>query len=266
MASQNPILTESKMANLERERPHLGRDASRGVSPRRRRRAIVVLVGALLGAVAILSVGADRLRPSLPRLRNPLRSESTDRSKPALLKTVRDLGQYHAASGHFEIIVDLEEKQRNIPLFLKGERTLFVASGDVDAGVEFAGLGEEAIDVSEDRRSVTVRLPHARLFEARVDPKESYVFARQRGIVDRLASLFQDSPTSEREVYILAEEKLVAAAQEASLTDRAERNTTAMLRSLFRSLGFTDVTILYDGVADPSSKTSPSPPEGTPGT
>ncbi|MGH2769482.1 MAG: DUF4230 domain-containing protein [Actinomycetota bacterium] len=45
--------------------------------------------------------------------------------------------------------------------------------GDVDAGVELAELGEGAIDVSANRRAVTVRLPHARLFDARVDPAKS---------------------------------------------------------------------------------------------
>ncbi len=260
MTSQDPILTEREMSNLEQERSNLGRDTPRRTRSPRRRKAFVVVAAIIIGAAAVPLIGVGRVRNTLPDLRSPIRSESTDRSRPALLKTVRDLGEYHAASGHFEVIIDLEEKQRNIPLFIKGERTLFVASGDVDAGVDFTGLGEDAVSISPDRRALTVRLPPARLFEARVDPKQSYVFARQRGILDRLASLFQDNPTGEKEVYILAQERLVAAAEEAALAERAERNTATMLRSLFHSLGFTDVTILFNGVASSSSSASPSPP------
>lgn len=242
-----------------------GRDASRAGTSPRRRRIVALVVAAVIGVAAVAWIGVGRLRDALPVFRNPIRKETTDRSKPALLKTIQDLGQYHAAAGHFEVIIDLEERQRNIPLFIKGERTLFVASGDVDAGLDFTGLNRESIEVSPDRRSVVVRLPHARLFEARVDPKESYVFARRRGVLDRLASIFEDNPTGERELYLLAEEKLAAAAQESGLVGRAEQNTTLMLRSLFRSLGFTDVTILFDGVANPPVTPTPSaPPEPLP--
>ena len=66
---------------------------------------------------------------------------------------------------------------------------------------DFSGLDASALDVFEDRRAVTVTLPRARLLGPRVDPARSRVFERERGLVDRIGSVFEDNPTSERELF-----------------------------------------------------------------
>lgn len=177
---------------------------------------------------------------------NPFDREPVDRSRPAVLLALRDLSEFRAATGEFQVIVDTEEQVRNLPLALAGERTLFVASGTVDAAVDFEGIGPDAIDVDDARQRVTVTLPAAELTEATVDPDGSYVFSRERGLLDRVAGLFSDNPTSERELYQAAEGKLETAAAGSGLQDLAERNTEAMLRSLLTSLGFTDITVTFE--------------------
>ncbi len=92
----------------------------------------------------------------------------------------------------------------------------------------------------------TSSCPHAEIFGARVDPTRSYVYDRDRGLIDRVASIFQDNPTSEQELYVLAEEKLMDAAEESpSIVARAERNTRLMLVGLLKALGFTSVSIEF---------------------
>ena len=49
--------------------------------------------------------------------------------------------------------------------------------------------------------------------------------------------MFEDNPTSERELYLLAQKKLAAAAADGDIIERAEANTSRMLHSLLRSLG-----------------------------
>lgn len=201
---------------------------------------LVVLALAAVGVVFFLG----RLGSLLPSLDNPFRTETVDRSRPAVLESMRDLREYHAATGHFEVIVDVEKDTRFVPAAIKGERVLFVAVGDVDAGVDFGGLLGDAVEV--DGKSVRVTLPPARFFDARVDPRRSYVYDRDRGVIDRVASIFRDSPTGESELYALAEDRLAAAARQGSgLLPRAERNTRAMLESLLRALGFERVEVRY---------------------
>jgi hypothetical protein len=198
----------------------------------------------LLATLAVL-VAFLLAREVAPGLLNPFRGETVDRTGPAVLLAIEDLSEYRAATGHFEVIVDLEEDRRFLPSFVAGERTLFVASGSVDATVDFAGLGEDAVSVSPDRQAVTLRLPHATLSEAVIDPEASYIYDRQRGLVDRLESLFSEEPQSERELYLLAAQRLQAAAGETDLVDTAEDNTRAMIETLLRSLGFSEVAVRF---------------------
>jgi hypothetical protein len=200
--------------------------------------------------VLALWVAFGGLGGCFPSFDNPFRTETVDRSSPVVLKSIENLRRFQAATGHYEVIVDLEKDTRFVPSPILGERVLFVAVGDVESGVDFTELGDEAVRVSDDRRTVHLKLPHAELFGARVDPEQSYVYDRDRGLIDRVASLFQDNPTSEQELYVLAEEKLMDAAEnDSGILARAERNTRLMLLGLFEALGFTSVSIEFVEVA-----------------
>jgi hypothetical protein len=212
--------------------------------PRRRSRVRLVagIVLALVLVVAVSGLSGLRLWPSFP---NPFAARRVDRSPPVLLKTIEDLKVFKAASGNFQVIVDLEESSRNIPLVIKGQRTLFLAGGSVDAEVDFSAIDQGAIKVSEDGRRAEITLPRARLTPARVDPEQSRVVSRDRGLLDRLGSVLSDNPTSERELYRLAAQRMQAAADESDLKARAEQNTRAMLESMLRSLGYEQVTVTF---------------------
>jgi uncharacterized protein DUF4230 len=216
-----------------------------GWRPPRRRLPLAVVAGIVVLVAALLAVGRltdVHLWPSLP---NPFAAREVDRSQPVLLKSIENLKVYKAASGNFQVLVDLEQSNKGIPLLLKGERTLFVAAGSVDAEVDFTTIDRGAIEVSADGRSARVTLPHAHLSSARIDPDRSYVFSRRRGLLDRLGSVLSDNPTSERQLYQLAEDRLESAATQSGLVEQAERNTRAMLESMLRSLGYREVTVTF---------------------
>ncbi|MET8570840.1 DUF4230 domain-containing protein [Streptomyces sp. NPDC004783] len=197
----------------------------------------VVLVLAVLFAGLRLSV--------VPGLKDLFGSETHDRSGPALLKSVRDLSRYEAASGSFQVVVDLEKDTRFLPDAIRGTRTLYVGAGTVDAYVDLGKVGEDDVTVNEDRTSATLRLPHAALGEPALDPEHSYAVSKQRGLLDRLGDLFSDNPNGEQAVQRLAARHIGEAAKDSGLTARAEGNTTAMLRGLLRSLGFEEVRVTY---------------------
>lgn len=229
---------ESGQADEATERRDTG-----GTAPRRSFGWLAALALVVLLVVLGMAV-LPRMLPSLP---NPFGVERVDRSGPAVLQALEDLSEYHAATGRFQVILDVEDDASFLPSALRGERTLFIAAGSVDAVVDFDAVGPDAVELSEDRTRATISLPPARLAEPHIDPERSYVYERQRGLLDRVGSLFSDEPTSDRELYLLAEERLAEAAAETDLTDAAERNTSAMLTALLGSLGFTDVDVRFDG-------------------
>jgi uncharacterized protein DUF4230 len=202
------------------------------------------LVG--LGIVVILLVlGISWIRGVFPDFHNPFRERTVDRSGPAILQSIQDLHQYRAASGNFQQIVDLQ-KDTLLPDELLGSRTLYIAYGTVDATVDFTNVGEDAVDVSDDRRSATITLPRPRLSSARVDPTRSYVYDRNEGALNRIGDIFSSNDQNQQEIDILATRRIQAAAQQGSgLIARARENTRIMLRSLLGALGFTTVNVVF---------------------
>lgn len=187
---------------------------------------------------------------ALPSL-NPFGSETIDRSQPAVLRSIEKLSEYRAATANLEVIVDVERDVKLLPSFIKGEKVLFVAGGTVDAVVSFEDPG---VEVDEGRRSATITLPPPGLSEARIDLERSRVYDRDRGLLDRVESVFEDSPTSDQELIALAETKLEeAAAEDASLGAAAERNTRQMLEGLLTGLGFESVTVRFAESPPPAS-------------
>ena len=231
-----------------RDRDDSPSGATLGFMVRHRRSWSLLLVAAILVLAAVIALPA--LLPSL----NPFGEETKDRSQPVLIKSLENLSDYHAATANLQVVVDVEQDAKLLPSFIKGERTLFVAAGTVDAAVDFSGLSRdpEAVEVSEDRRAVTLRLPAPRLTEPRLDPDRTRVYDRGRGrrrgcgLIDRVEDAVSDTPGDEQSLHQLATRKLAdAAAADPQLLRTAERNTRAMLSGLLRGLGFERITIEF---------------------
>jgi Protein of unknown function (DUF4230) len=215
-------------------------------SPRLRRgglRGLGVLAAVAAGFLVLLAL-LTALLPSL----NPFGEATKDRSGPVLQKSLRNLSEYRAASANLQVIVDIQQDSKLLPSFIKGERTLMVAAGNVDAAVDFSQLGKggSALKVSDDRLSVAVTLPAATLAAPRLDPDRTRVFDRDRGLLDRVGEIFADNPGDEQPLYQLATRKLAEAARsDPELRRRAEQNTRAMLEGMMAGLGFEHVTVRF---------------------
>jgi hypothetical protein len=209
---------------------------------RRRRRAVLVPLAVLAGIAVVLAV----LPLSLPSL-NPFKEETRDRSQPVLLESLENLSEYRAASANLQVVIDVEQDASLLPSFIKGERTLFLAAGSVDAAVDFGALDERALQVSDDRRAVTVTLPPPRLTPARLDVSRSRVYDRDRGLLDRIGeALSDDGGADQQELYGVAESRLqAAAARDPEILRTAERNTRSMLTGMLRGLGYEQITIRF---------------------
>ena len=144
---------------------------------------------------------------------NPFTSQKTDRSQPALLLSIQDLARFEAASGNFQVVVDVQKDKKFIPDIIFSQRSLFVAAGSVDAYVDFSNVGKNDVQASADRKTVTIHLPAPQLDEpARLDVSKSYVYAEQEGLINKIGDLFGGDPNKQQELYQLAEQKIQAAA------------------------------------------------------
>jgi hypothetical protein len=200
--------------------------------------AAVVVAGAVL--LLVLSVVHV-----LPTLRNPFTETTTERSGPVVLKSITELSRYEAASGSFQVVVDLTKSTSFLPSFIAGSQTLFVGDGTDIAYVNFSGLKGPDLRVSRNRTAVTVSLPQPQLEPAVLNTRQSYVFAQQQGLVNRLDNFFGGNPNSQQAVYISAQRHIEAAARRSPLLADARQNTQAMLTGMLGALGFRHITVKW---------------------
>ena len=219
--------------------PHRG-----GRRTRRPRRLIVAGLAAAV-AVPVVALTADRFADWA----DPFGQDVVDRSTTPLLLALQDLDQYHAASGTFQVVIDQERDTEWVPAAISGERVSFLATGTVDAYVDVAGLARDRIDLSPDGETATITLPAPQLDEARIDPEQSRVLDRDRGLVERVGDAFADNPTDDSALYALAEDRLESAAAGSELHSRAQDNTREMLTALGQSFGVDRVTVTFEPAA-----------------
>ncbi len=201
---------------------------------------IVGAVAAVLVLIVVLS--AVHL---LPQLRNPFAETTTVRSQPVILKSITQLSRYEAASGSFEVVLDLTKRTSLLPSFIAGSETLFVGQGTDIAFVDFSRLKSHAITMNANRTSVTVALPKAQLERAVLNVSQSYVYAEQQGLLNRIGNFFSGNPNGQQQVYILAQQKIETAAKQSPLLTEAQKNTVGMLEGMLTSLGFQHVTVTF---------------------
>lgn len=211
--------------------------------PGRVRRGLLrtIVAGVVIVVVAVLALLGVRSLTSWP-----FGDKEIDRSGPAVLTAMRDLSEYHAAAGQYQVVIDIQQDAKFLPDIIKGKRTIFLAIGSVDAYVDFSKLGDDAVSISPDRKTVSLTLPRAQLSTPNVDPNQSRVLNQDLGVIDRLGGLFSDEPNPQnQQMYVLAQQRLASAATDVGLQKKAEDNTKATLDKLMRSLGFTTVNIKF---------------------
>jgi uncharacterized protein DUF4230 len=200
------------------------------------------------GVVVVVALGVVLVGSAVhlfPQLRNPFAQRTTERSGPVLLTSIQQLSRYEAASGHFQVVVDISSGTSFLPGFLVGSDTMFIGVGSDNAFVDFSHLKGDNVRVSPDHTAATVSLPAARLEQANLDVRQSYVYAQQQGLFTRVNQFLTGNPNSQQALYELAARQIHAAATRSSLVADAERNTRTMLTSLLQSLGFRTIVVNF---------------------
>jgi len=212
------------------------------------RRSIVARVLIFFGVVFAVMVAACfglRSLNVLPSFDNPFDKQTTDRSQPVLLQSMRDLSRYVAADGTFQVIVDLQDDRKYVPDWLINRRILFVGSGTVEEYVDFSSLSDKALEVDNAKKTVKLTLPPPQQGDAALDLQKSYVVEEDRGLLTSIGDAFKSDTDKQQRVYQLAQQRITEAARGSGLDQRARDNTQHMLESLFTRLGYTSVTVTF---------------------
>src|SRR4051794_6733374 len=105
------------MSSMTRPLPTAQTTAAPEPEPQRTRRGWRRLAAALF--VILLLVVAGRLAWSWF---NPFGERTVDRSGPVLLQSIQNMSRFEAATGNFQVVVDLEKDAAFLPDAIKGSR------------------------------------------------------------------------------------------------------------------------------------------------
>lgn len=156
-------------------------------------------------------------------------------SESALLNSIQNTSKYVAAVGDFEVLVDDKEDNPFLPDIIAGRKTLFVGAGTVNAYVDLSGLAKDDVKLSEDGKSVTIRLPAPQLEKPNLDQSRTGLVSQNRGVLDQVSDFLAAS--DQAKFYKMAEDKIAKASEKTELKKRASENTKTMLAGMFGSLG-----------------------------
>lgn len=120
--------------------------------------------------------------------------------------------------------------------FLFGDKLLFVAHGEVIAGIDLAKITDQDLWIESD--TLYVRLPEAEVFVATLNNEKSYVFDRQTGL------LAQQNVNLETEARKAAESEINKAAVEDGIVDLANENAEIFMRSFFMKMGYPSIVFV----------------------
>ena len=205
----------------------------------RRRGFGITLVLALLFVVLAVAVGLGVARyAEQASWLAPLLGEPTHRTGPVVVQDIQRLNELATVKWTQQVIVEEEGNEeiwrRYLPDLLSGERVLLIAVGDVQAGVNLDELGEDDVQVEENR--VTIDLPEPRILSASLNEDETKVYDRDRGLID----LWGDDALIE-EARRDAVDEIRDTAEKNGIIEQAQTNAEDSIRAFVISLGYGEV-------------------------
>ncbi|MBL8046397.1 MAG: DUF4230 domain-containing protein [Anaerolineales bacterium] len=153
-----------------------------------------------------------------------------------VVRQIQSLARLETAQYTLEKVIAAESGQGALGA-LFGDKLLFVAHGEVIAGVDLSKLQPNDVNVDADGR-VTVILPAAEVFVSSLNNEKSYVYDRQTGLFTK-GDINLESVARQA-----AEDQLRQGALEDGILNLAQSNANNVIDRLLRTLNFTDVYIV----------------------
>jgi hypothetical protein len=158
-----------------------------------------------------------------------------------IIRDVRTLARLETIQYTIEKVITADKGQGSLE-FLFGDELIFVAHGEVIAGVDLSKL--EVDDLWWDAGVLYVRLPEPEIFVATLDNDASYIYDRDKGLFTKGDIHLE---TAARRI---AEDEVEKAALEDGILDFARVNAESYLFRLFHTLDISDIIFVQPEVEE----------------
>ena len=222
-----------------------------GSSSLLRRLAYVMLILFLIAGISASSLvifsviaagrAAQTVTQPISDLFKQLAVEATPVILPDPVTIVREINRLNnleTASYSLQKVVTAERNQ-DVLWGALGESLVFVAVGDVIAGIDLSEVQIEDLQIV-DPETVMVHLPDAQVLHYSLDNEQSYVADRDKGL------FAQVDPRLETQVRQEAEQAILQEALNAGILQEANETARDNMESFLNKLGFTNVIFTDD--------------------
>lgn len=194
----------------------------------RLRKILFIVVTVLIVGIVILAI------IQLKNIFSP-QGYRFDTSSKTVVKELRELSRLETASFTVEKVIDAGTSGNRFQELLFGDKLLLIAQGEVIAGFDLSTLEDDAAEVSDQTLRIT--LPPPQILVTDLDNSETRVFDRRQGL------LTKGDQNLEAEARQEAERIITEGACTGGILNEATQNARSQLTALFKTLGFTSVTI-----------------------
>lgn len=168
--------------------------------------------------------------------RTMLVSESDLRFKSVILDRLKSINELHTAISSVQTIVTDTEQRKILGMEIGQTKMAYVAVGMVRAGLNLTELRNEDIDLESS--SICVKLPPARILDAKIDVDRSEVYDI------RQSTMFPPQKvTLQSNVEKKALEQIIDSAKKAGILKTAEEQAKSVITSLVNMMGITNVKV-----------------------
>jgi len=180
----------------------------------------------------------DRLLNGLSSLMAPKLSEPKVDVRSLLLKKIQESSELTTAAFTMQAVVPTEQDATLGGMVFGKTKLLYIAHGEVKAGVDLSQITAEQVQVTQD--SIQIQLPLAQILDKKIDVNRSQVYDYNRGMLGL-------GPDVGPELQALAQqqalEKITMAACEEGVLQKASDRAKLVVTQLFNTAGYKSVVV-----------------------
>lgn len=182
----------------------------------------------------------DRVLNFVSGLFKPQPMELKVNSATLVVNRIQNLQELTTTVQTMEKIVPTSADRRFGDISVATTRLLYIARGEIRAGVDLSQLTNQDLKVNQNQKSIEVNLPPAQILDSKIDVNNSRVYDYDRGFLNlgpdvapQLQTLAQRNTLSE----------IVATACNQGILETANLRAKESVSQLLTGLGYTEVEI-----------------------
>ncbi|MEX0268512.1 DUF4230 domain-containing protein [Leptolyngbyaceae cyanobacterium UHCC 1019] len=180
----------------------------------------------------------DRLLSVFKILINPPQPAPKVDVRSLMIQKVREASELTTASFTMQAVVPTEQDATLSGFTIGTTKLLYVAYGEVQAGVDLSQLTEQSVQASGD--TMQIQLPPPKLLNSKIDVNKSQVYDYNRGFLGLGPDVAPDLQTKAQQEAL---QKIVQAACEEGILQKASDRAKFVVTQLLNTAGYKAVTV-----------------------